>query len=130
MLGERKGKIEICVQVHLDVARAHLSARRDRQRTFFLLFLGMLAFKLACDGGFLWLTTQDVVSYPLRFSLGKYLFGFLCCFALFFLMPHDGKRASSFFLYFVFLFQIVPITASYAFADRPTEYYFVLIAAY
>ena len=130
MLGERKGKIEICVQVHLDVARAHLSARRDRQRTFFMLFLGMLAFKLACDGGFLWLTTQDVVSYPLRFSLGKYLFGFLCCFALFFLMPHDGKRASSFFLYFVFLFQIVPITASYAFADRPTEYYFVLIAAY
>lgn len=130
MLGEGKGKTEGCLQTHIDVAVAHLSARRERQRTVLLLFLGMLAFKLACDAGFLWLTTQDSVSYPLRFSLGKYLFGSLCCFALFFLMPHDGKRASSFFLYFVFLFQIVPITASYAFADRATEYYFVLIVAY
>ena len=62
MLGEGKGKIESCVQDHLDVAVAHLSARRERQRTVLLLFLGMLAFKLACDAGFLWLTTQDSVS--------------------------------------------------------------------
>lgn len=130
MLGEGKGKIESCVQGYLDVARTRFPARRQRQCAVFLLFLGMLAFKFACDAGYLWLTTQDPVSYPLDFSLGKYLLGLFCCLVLFFLMPHDEKRASSFFLYFLFLFQIVPITASYALSNRATEYYFVLIVAY
>ena len=130
MLGEGKGKTESCVQTDLDVARANLAERKKRQGTLLLLFVGMLAFKFACDGGFFWLSTQDPVSYPLDFSVGKYLFGLLCCLVLFFLIRHEEHKASSFFLYFVFLFQIIPITSSYALANRSTEYYAVLVLAY
>jgi len=129
MLGERKGKIESGIPRDFEVS-SFFSERRERQSAVFLLFLGMLAFKIACDAGFLWLTAQDAVSYPLHFSLWKYLFGWICCIFLFFLIRHNEKKASSFFLYFVFLFQIVPITSSYALADRSTEFYFVLILSY
>ncbi len=130
MLGERKGKTEGCLSGHFEVTRASFLEWCKKHSGIILLFLGMLAFKVACDAGFLWLTTQDAVSYPLNFSFWKYLLGTFCCVFLFFLIRHEEQKASSFFLYFVFLFQILPITASYAFANRSTEYYLVLIFSF
>ncbi len=130
MLGEGKGKTERGLQTDPDTVRNRFAALRVTHGKLLLLFVGMLAFKLACDLGYLWLSTQDRIGFPLTFSVLKYALGLLCCCGLFFLIRHSERKASTFFLYFLLLFQILPITTSYALADRSSEYYLVLILAF
>lgn len=130
MLGKGKGKNDcgICKDSAL-MDRSWEELHRPA-KDLAVLFLGMLAFKFSCDAGYLWLSTQDQVMYPLDFSAPKYAVGLLSCIVLFFSIRHGKRRASSFLLYFVFLFQMIPITTVYALANESTQYYLVLCIAF
>lgn len=90
------------------------------------LFLGMLIYKFSMDLGYLYLNGMIPKTYPLSFHPLKYAVGLLWCIVLFLCIRHTEQRASSFFLYFTFLFQIVPISTVYALKDERSAYYHVL----
>lgn len=95
-----------------------------------LLFVCMLFFKFSSDLGYLWLTTQDPLTYPAAFQPLKYTLGLLCVVALFFGIDHSRRKASSFLLYLMFLLQIVPITTIYGMGNESTEFYCVLCLSF
>lgn len=91
------------------------------------LFLGMLLFKLGMEVGYLYSNIKLFrTDYPLDFHPVKYAAGLLWCIVLFANIRHTERKASSFFLYFIFLFQIVPITTAYALGNKSSAYYNVL----
>lgn len=100
------------------------AAKLRKTHTLVWLFLGMLVYKFSMDLGYLYSTR--VSDYVLRFNPLKYAQGLVFCVVLFPFIQHTERRASSFFLYFIFLFQIVPITTVYALGDRSAAYYTLL----
>lgn len=106
--------------------RQQFKAAEQPRRDLILLFLAMLAFKLSLDVGYVWLTEHSIWGFSLNFSPIKYAYGFLWCIVLFFSIRHNSRKASAFFLYLMFLLQMVPITTAYAFSDNSTVFYTVL----
>lgn len=101
------------------------SKRFRKSHIIIWLFLGMLVYKFSMDLGFLYL--NRISNYSLSFDPLKYALGFFWCVLLFIFIRHTEPRASSFFLYFVFLFQIVPITTIYGLGEySSTAYYNIL----
>ena len=129
-MGKGEGKDDRCLREDSVLTDGRLDSHGAAHKELLVLFFGMLAFKLACDAGYLWLGGQDKVGFPLDFSPWKYVIGMLSCIVLFLSIRHTSHRASSFFLYFVFLFQIVPITSVYALANESSAYYLVLCFSY
>lgn len=125
MLGEGKGNAKGRISKDFDM-RSGIVHNKAHKSASILFFLGMIAFKFAFDLGYIWLSSQDKISFPIQFSLCKYFFSTVICLICFFVIRHENHRASSFFLYFMFLFQIVPISTVYAMADKSTAYYSVL----
>ena len=67
--------------------------------------------------------------YPFRFNPLKYIYGFFWFTILFFMIRHDKKQASCFFLEMLIAFQILPITVIYEMKDESTAYYTVICLA-
>lgn len=130
MLGKGERKADSSVQQNSVLKYARMCEFQKPQKDLIVLFIGMIAFKIASDAGYFWLTTQDSLHFRINFSPLKYVFGLLCCIVMFFFIRHDQRKASTFFLYFVFLFQMVPITSVYAFANESTIFYSVLCVSY
>lgn len=95
-----------------------------------LLLLGMLLFKASLDVSYWVELSKDTVTYSKDFSLAKYMIGLLWCFILFFGIRHTERKASSFLLYLMFLFQIVPITTIYSLGNDSSEYYNILCLSF
>jgi len=106
------------------------AAKLQKTHTLIWLFLGMLIYKFSMDLGYLYLVRVFFYDYTLNFNPLKYAVGLLWCVLLFALIRHTEHRVSSFFLYFVFLFQIVPISTVYALNDASTAYYNVLCLSF
>jgi len=104
------------------------AAKLQKTHTLVWLFLGMLVYKFSMDLGYLYLTR--ISNYILCFNPLKYALGLVWCVVLFAFIRHTEHRASSFLLYFVFLFQIVPISTVYALGDHSTPYYMVLCLSF
>lgn len=104
------------------------AAELRKTHTLVWLFLGMLVYKFSMDLGYLYLT--KVFDYTLDFNTLKYVLGLLWCVVLFLAIRHMEHRVSSFFLYFVFLFQIVPVTSVYALKDESSAYYHILCLSF
>ncbi len=130
MLGKGKGNIKSSLQKPAHIKIRRMESLLIQHKTMLTLFIGMLAFKISADAGLYWLATQDPVSYPFAFSVVKYLIGTAGCCIMFFSIRHDRHCASSFFLYFLFLFQMVPITSVYALLNKSTLFYLVLTISF
>lgn len=106
------------------------AAKLQKTHTLVWLFLGMLVYKFSMDLGYLYLNGLIPKTYPLAFNPVKYAAGLLWCMVLFLCIRHTERKASSFFLYFTFLFQIVPISTVYALKDEKSAYYHVLCLSF
>lgn len=104
------------------------AAKLQKTHTLVWMFLGMLLYKFFMDLGYLYLTR--VSDYILAFNPLKYAAGLLWCIVLFLAIRHTERKASTFFLYFIFLFQIVPITSVYAMKDESSSYYHLLCLSF
>ncbi len=104
------------------------AAKLQKTHTLVWMFLGMLLYKFFMDLGYLYLTR--VSDYILAFNPLKYAAGLLWCIVLFLSIRHTERKASTFFLYFIFLFQIVPITSVYAMKDESSSYYHLLCLSF
>lgn len=94
------------------------------------LFLGMLAYKFSMDLGYVYLSGLDSKTYPLSFNPLKYAAGLVWCVVFFLNVRHTERKASSFCLYFTFLFQIVPISSIYALKNESSIYYHTLCISF
>lgn len=95
------------------------------------LFLGMLLFKLSVEAGYLQTSLRfHRTDYPLSFNPVKYAVGLLWCVLFFVNIRHTERKASTFFLYFTFLFQVVPIISVYALKDENSVYFHVLCLSF
>lgn len=106
------------------------AAKLRKTHTLIWLFLGMLLYKFSMDLGYPYFVRVASDWYELRFNPLKYAHGLVSCVALFPLIRHTERRASSFFLYFIFLFQIVPITTVYALGDHSAACYTLLCLSF
>ena len=88
-----------------------------------ILFLAMLLFKCALEYGYWNLLSIDKITYTFDFNYAKYINGFICCTILFWGIEHEKKKVSSFFLYMIFLLQIIPITVIYSLGNDNALYY-------
>ena len=100
-----------------------------KTHTVIWLFLGMLLYKFSLDLGYLYLVRISP-GYNLVFNPLKYAAGLVWCILLFVCIRHTERKSSSFFLYFVFLLQIVPISTVYAMMDESTIYYHLLCVSF
>lgn len=64
------------------------------------------------------------------FDTIKYIIGTIWVIILFFSIKHSIEKVSSFFLYFVYIFQIIPITVIYALGNKSNIYYNVLCSCF
>ncbi len=95
-------------------------------KNLLLLFIGMLTFKASLDLSYWIILTRDTVTYQADFSPLKYALGLGWCVVLFFGIRHTERKVSSFLLYLVYLFQIIPITTIYSLGNDSSAYYNVL----
>lgn len=91
--------------------------------------LSFFIYKIAIDFGYDNLL-EDSLQYPHSFNLWHYIWGWICCLILFFGIRHELKKASTFFLYLVFLTNIIPITTIYAYANENSLFYSLTCAAF
>lgn len=104
------------------------AVKHQKAHALVWLFLGMLVYKFSMELGYLYLCR--ISDYTLHFAPLKYASGLVWCVILFAFIRHMEHRASSFFLYFVLLFQIIPITANYALGDYSSAYYHLLCLSF
>lgn len=103
------------------------AAKLQKNHILVWLFLGTLVYKFSMDLGYMYLSKTFFPSFPLDFDPLKYTVGTLWCVVLFFGIRHTEHRVSSFFLYFIFLFQIVPISVVYGLGDYSSAAYYHLL---
>lgn len=107
------------------------SAKLQKKHSLVWLFLGMLVYKFSMDLGYLYRSTITLdPAYPMSFNPLKYALGIFWCILLFAAIRHMERKVSSFFLYLLFLFQIVPITSIYALNNDSSIYYNVLCLSF
>ena len=95
-----------------------------------LLLIVTIIFKITLEVGYWILVSKDHNTYIADFSILKYLVGTAWCAMLFFGISHQEKKVSSFFLYFIYLTQIIPITIIYALGNQDSIYYNVVCIAF
>lgn len=107
------------------------SMRKFSRETAILIFLTWV-YKIVLEAGFYWILTIYTTFYQFEFSFIKYINGILWCSILLLFIRYDEKKASSFFVFFIYIFQIIPITVVYAMGkgwNNPV-YYNCLCAGY
>lgn len=88
-----------------------------------MLFLGMIVYKFATEWGYYFILSADKVTYPVNFSIGKYINGWMWCLILFLGIRHEKREASVFMLYLLYVSQVIPITCVYALRNESAIYY-------
>lgn len=83
----------------------------------FLLFLMTMIYKIVLEYGFYKILTEITTFYSFHLDTFRYVNGTIWCIVLFWNIKFKKCTASSFFVYFVYAFQIVPITIVYALND-------------
>lgn len=73
------------------------------------------------------LAVENPVWYVFKFNTLKYLNGIFWCVVIFFLIDYTYKRASSFFLFLIYVMQIIPITVVYAVYPLSSPLYYNLL---
>ena len=94
-----------------------------------LLFISMMLYKFSLEWGY-----KNIIHhgrfFNYNFDIIKYIIGTIWITVLFFSIKHNTKKVSVFCLYFVYIFQIIPITVIYAFLETKVVYitmYYVLV---
>lgn len=98
--------------------------------TIAMLFCAMLLFKFATDLGYWKILILDTVTYRADFNALKYAVGLIWCVVLFLPIRHLERKVSTFFLYMVYLLQIIPITTIYSLGNDSSAYYNVLCGSF
>lgn len=108
-----------------------LRLKQQNISTVTVLFIAMLLFRFFMDFGYWQFLAGSGDMYgDLSFSPVKWAVSLLWCVVLFFGIRHNEKKASTFFLYLVYLTQIIPISTIYALYDDSSAYYHTLCAAF
>lgn len=101
---------------------------KDLKSTLYL-FIIVLVYKLTLEIGF-WYLLQDVYKelnvYKFQFDLWKFLYGLFWTILLFFLINHEKRKPSAFFLGLQYVTAIIPITVIFAFSDENALYYSII----
>ena len=126
MLGKGEDNAARGIWENSQLRQQQFKSAEEPRRNLIQLFLGMIVFKLALDVGYAWLSDHEILGFVANFSPKKYVYGFIWCIVLFFSIRHNSRKTSTFFLYLMYLMQMVPITTAYAFSDNSTEFYSVL----
>lgn len=87
--------------------------RRFNKETGILILLVSI-YKVILELGFYRILTIYTTFYQYEFDLRKYINGILWCLILLAFINYDEKKVSSFFVFFIYIFQIIPITIVYA----------------
>ncbi len=95
-----------------------------------VLFFGFVLYKLALDFAYWKITSVDTAIYQFDFNALKYINGWVGCIIIFLCIPHKKNYASTCFLYFKFLLEIIPITVLYGMANENHIFYNILIASF
>lgn len=103
-------------------------ARVKRKEFYFIIFFFL--FKIFLEIAFWNITSMDSIVYNRDFNLFKYLNGWINCLLIFIFIPHKEKKASTFFLYFKFILEFVPITTIYALGNDNALYYNLLTLSF
>ena len=104
--------------------------RLKQSLDMYILFYATIFFKVTLDIGYWIILTKDQSTYIADFNIFKYMLGFAWCVLLFIGINHHERKASTFFLFFVYLIQIIPITTIYALANQNSAYYNILCIAF
>lgn len=94
------------------------------------LFISMAIYKIAIDLGYKIILVERYSIYTEEFNFWKYMVGCLFCVMIFLTIKHERKKASTFFLYLIFLLQIIPITTIFAFKNEAWGYYCILLMCF
>lgn len=103
---------------------------KKRTEDIRILYLTMLIFKISMEVGFWFILCQDKVMYTADFNIYKYINGMIWCTIIFLSINHEIKRVSTFFLYFKYIFEIIPITIIFALSNESYIYYNVVCLAF
>lgn len=93
------------------------------KKTWVLMFVGMVIFKLSTEWGYYALLSVDTITYPVSFNIFKYFNGWLWCVLLFAGIRHNSRKVSVFMLYLTYITQIIPMTCVYALANDSAAFY-------
>lgn len=94
-----------------------------------LLFFCTMAYKFALDVAYV-LYRQWMPFRYADISNGKYALSLTWCIVFFFLIRHSNRLSSSFFLYLIYAFQIIPISTVYAMDNEDSVYYFSVCGSF
>ena len=87
------------------------------------LFLCAMIYKFALDWAYATFHL-GITNWSLSVPADKFMIGVIWCVALFLSIRHTNRCASSFFLYLIYLVQIIPITSVYVMKNEDSVYYF------
>lgn len=108
-------------------------ARSDNRKNTLYLFIVVLIYKLTLEIGF-WYILQNAYKglniYKFQFNLWKFLVGLFWIIILFFLINHEERKVSTFFLGLQYMTGIIPITVIFAFSDENVLYYSTICVAF
>lgn len=106
--------------------------KRDKKNTL-CFFIIILVYKVTLELGFWYLlqkTYADANVYQFEFNCTKYLLGMFWCILLFFMINHEERKPSTFFLQMQYVIAVIPITVIFAFSNENVIYYMVLCFAF
>ena len=105
---------------------------KDRKNTL-CLFIILFAYKIILELGFWYLLQinySDLNVYQFDFNIVKYTIGLFWFILLFFLINHEVRKPSTFFMQMQYVIAFIPITVIFAFSDENVLYYTVLCFAF
>lgn len=95
----------------------------SKTRNTSIMFVMMIIFKISMELGYWYILCQDKTIYTADFNLSKYINGMLWCIILFSSINYEELKASTFFIYFKFILEIIPITIIYSLGNDSFIYY-------
>lgn len=101
--------------------------------TTYVILICAIVYKLVLECGFWSILKARYyfdVTYNFEFNIIKYIAGFLWVLLLFFMIRHDEKRPSTFFLQLQYFISIIPITIIYSFSNENTLYYITICTSF
>lgn len=103
-----------------------LISKQKKYNDFIILFASMMIYKIILEIGF-WYVLQKVFKdlnvYQFEFSGYKYVIGTVWLIVIFFLIRHDLRKPSTFFLELHYVLAIIPITVIFAFSNENMLFY-------
>lgn len=92
-----------------------------------MILLFSIIYKIILELSFWKVLTIDYPFFEFEFNILKYLNGCIWLIIILLQIRYDRKMASTFFLYFILVLQIIPITIIYAFTGGTSPVYYNLL---